>query len=350
LLRLRQVLLNLLTNAIKFTPEGWVSVTITLEAGASPVVDKAKNQRRAFLSPSVVVHCAGAGGNDGSGGGSSAAVSSPRLRVAVRDTGIGVSDEDAERIFNFSERAGQRTKPGCGYGLAICKGIVHRLGGAIGVISEGIGHGSEFWFTMECNRSDLKLADGVGAGAAGGLAAATASLASSETGAGRVAGTRRGSGGSVLSGGGSRELADALRASCAGRRALIVDDDPFNVDVLSDFITIGAGMVCEASLSATSALEKLRQPGAHFDVILMDVQMPQTDGLECTQLIRRLEVKQARAHCPIIGVTASNIRSIHDECIESGMDDVLAKPIRRNDMIKYLANLFSEQGRMGSSE
>ena len=58
-----------------------------------------------------------------------------------------------------------------------------------------------------------------------------------------------------------------------------------------------------------------------------------------------MQVKQAGAHCPIIGVTASNIRSVHDECIESGMNDVLAKPIRRNDMIKYLAN---EQGRTSS--
>lgn len=268
--RLDRVLLNLVSNAYKFTPEGG-SVTVTLaEIGLA-------HEGRA------------------------------RFEVRVRDTGIGMSEEFARRVFEPFEREQTSTVSGVegtGLGMAITKSIVDLMGGTIDVTTAP-GKGTEFVVEL-----DLELAP--------------------EPAPGDV----------------PEDVPTAPAPDFSGRRVLLVEDNEINRDIAT-LILRDLGLEVEAAENGRIAVEALAaaEPG-HFDVVLMDVQMPVMDGFEATRAIRALD-DPARAAVPIVAVTANVFVEDVQDALNVGMDAHLAKPLDVPRLIDVLGELIG--GRQSSS-
>lgn len=251
--RLRQVLVNLHSNALKFTSQGEVRL----------VVDLLERKR-----------------------------SHARLRFALSDTGVGIPQEKLEAIFDpFRQADGSTTRRygGTGLGLAICRRLLEAMGGAIHVDSQP-GAGSTFRFDV---------AFGVG----------------------DPAGIRCHQGGPVL---------DALNA-----RLLLVDDNEIGCR-LAVRILERQGCSVTVARGGCEAVEKSRR--GDFDAVLMDLQMPDLDGLEATRLIRAEDLRRGR-HLPVIVLTANAGDDDRRRSLDAGADDFLPKPldfIRLHEAIRRL--------------
>ena len=253
--RLRQILANLISNAIKFTPEGQVSVTIKL------------GQRQA----------------DG------------RLLIefSVADSGIGIPPDKLESIFQPFTQADHTTTRhfgGTGLGLSIVAYLVGLMGGKISVSSE-LGKGSTFNFFIVLPEAPPEVVP---------LAAPT----------------------------------PPAPANTRPLRILLAEDNPVNQKV-------ARGLLSRRGHSITLAANGLEAVAAYqagpddFDVILMDMQMPEMDGMEATQRIRALEAPGR--HLPIIAVTANASEADREACAAAGMDDFIAKPYHIEIMTTVLA-------------
>jgi len=253
--RLRQVLLNLLTNAVKFTAAGEIAVSAGYDAG--------------------------------------------RLRVAVRDTGVGVPAELAGRLFQrFSQIDGSNSRQhgGSGLGLAICKGLVERMGGEIGVESQA-GVGSTFWFTVEAPEAD----GSDGAVSLAGPAAAPATEAGGAVGEGALS-------------------------------LLLVDDVAVNRELVSIMLAPFDVRVVEAASGPEAVAAAGRTP---FDLILMDLQMPGMDGMAAAAAIRAAPGPNRAT--PILALTANVLPSQVEACRKAGMDDHIGKPIAPEELLGKIA-------------
>jgi len=248
--RLRQVLLNFLSNAIKFTRAGGVEL--------------------------VLSHGAEAGGE--------------RLRIEVRDSGIGIEAAHIDQLFvrfTQADASVSRRFGGTGLGLAISKQIIEAMGGRIGADSV-VGKGSTFWFEV-----DLPLA------------------------------------------GEWKAVAEPEHANAAIPRALsllVVEDNAVNrelITTLLDPFEIEIDTACDGA-EAVEAVGRRR-----YDVILMDVQMPIMDGLTATRRIRAL-ADPIVARTPIIAMTANVLPEQIARCREAGMDDHLGKPINPARLLETL--------------
>jgi signal transduction histidine kinase/CheY-like chemotaxis protein len=244
--RVRQVLFNLLGNAIKFTENGVVTVELRAVEG--------------------------------------------RLRVEVRDSGIGIPNDKLQLLFQkFTQADASTTRRfgGTGLGLSICKGLVELMGGVVGVES-AVGLGSTFWFEVPLREARLERVEAKGAKAGGAL---------------------------------------------EGLRVLIADDNLVNQRLVAMLLgRVGARVVVVGD--GRAAVERVQaQP---FDVVLMDCHMPELDGYEATRRIRILEAEGRRPHLPIIALTASAMESDHQACLASGMDDFLSKPVSVADLYTCL--------------
>ena len=247
--RLNQVLLNLLGNSVKFTPEqGAVELTVYQEA----LPEDASRVRTHFL---------------------------------VRDTGIGMSKEYQQVIFeSFSREDNTRVRKteGSGLGMAITKYIVDAMGGTISVHSEQ-GRGSEFHVVFDLER-----------------AAAPAAQAAD---------------------GGERTGGVDLK----GKRILLAEDNELNWGVARELLSI-LELELDWAENGEICAEKFRKsPVGYYDAILMDVRMPVMDGYEATAAIRGLE--RGDAAVPIIAMTADAFSEDIQRCLACGMNDHLAKPI-----------------------
>ena len=266
-LRLRQVLSNLVSNGIKFTREGTVTLSLSCPATPTPAA------------------AAGAALPGAAAAGSAAR----RIRFAIVDTGIGIDSNTAARLFQpFSQGDGSITRKygGTGLGLAICKRLVELMGGSIGLRSEP-GAGSEFWFEVEL-----------------GMAAPLSSATAPSTGAApeRIAG------------------AGELRPDC---RVLVVEDNEINRKFAEALLRkLGCGYKSVAN--GREALDALEREA--YDVVLMDCMMPEMDGYEATLRLRAREQATRAPHLPVIALTASASRGDLDKCMAAGMDDYLSKP------------------------
>jgi PAS domain S-box-containing protein len=221
--RIEQILANLLGNAIKFTEQGSVRLTVRLTRQMAQSV------------------C---------------------LRFSIQDTGAGITAElqpDLFQPFTQGENARARAFTGTGLGLSISKRLVELLGGEIGFHSE-VGRGSEFWFELPLISLD-----------------ATAEHLRETPAAERFA---------VKSATVDAALAQGLGQTLNGQRILVVDDSLFNRELLVEFIAVLGG-VSEQACDGREALQMIREAPESYAAVLMDVQMPVLDGLEATRQIRQ---------------------------------------------------------------
>jgi signal transduction histidine kinase/ligand-binding sensor domain-containing protein/ActR/RegA family two-component response regulator len=270
--RLRQVLLNLVSNAVKFTAFGGVEVEVTR---ASP--------RRA----------------DGS----------CLVGFAIRDTGIGIPATRLAAIFEpFEQADGSATRlfGGTGLGLTIARKLVERMGGTIEVESEpGLGSTFRFSVAFGCVEVETRPPPGVAAAPAAASARPSASAPTS------------------------------LEAPPRALDVLLAEDNLVNQRVAKRMLESLGHRVVVASNGAEAVEAVGRQA---FDVILMDVHMPELDGIEATRRIRAAEAGLAR-RIPIVAVTAGALDEDRTACFEAGMDAFVPKPVRAATLAEVLAGL-----------
>jgi signal transduction histidine kinase/ActR/RegA family two-component response regulator len=253
--RLRQVLTNLIGNAVKFTDQGAIGVSVENEPDAPPGT----------------------------------------LRFAVADTGIGISAEQVEAIFeSFVQVDGsnRRRRGGAGLGLSIAKRLVTMMDGRIWVESEPES-GSTFQFT--------------------------ARFAPAQAPAHLDTPSRQGS-------------------STGPLRILVAEDNTVN-QRLAQRLLEKDGHCVSMVANGRAAVEAVERTS--FDLILMDVQMPEMDGLEATAMIRQFE-QVLRRRTPIVALTAGAMQSDREDCLAAGMDAYLTKPLRPEELRAAICRLVQE--------
>ncbi|QDT95596.1 response regulator [Gimesia aquarii] len=255
--RLRQILMNLVGNAVKFTTEGGVKLIAKLDISHNP----------------------------------------PQFIVEVHDTGIGIKPENMSNIFSAFTQADSsitRSFGGTGLGLTICRQIAEGLGGDLAVESE-IGQGSVFRLRVDAGTmEDVKIFD---------VPPTEALTAESYT--------KR-----------NYEASNQLQSL----RVLLVDDGKTNRDLVSLVLT-NANAVVTCAENGEEALSEYE--GGSFDLILMDMQMPEMDGYTATQILR-----SRGCSLPIIALTANAMRGDRSKCLEAGCSDFLTKPINIDSLLQ----------------
>jgi len=387
--RLSQVLVNLCTNAVKFTEQGHVTVLVERIEGRH---------------------------EDGP----------VRLRFSVKDTGIGIPEHQQAKLFQSFTQVDSSTSRkfgGTGLGLAICKELVERMGGAIGLKSAA-GEGAEFWFELPFNLSQIQLPNPPQERAAslGGIKVLVVDdnkvirtlmmrmleklgceAVTVEDGEGALAQMASGtdfdvvaldwnlpgidglevarqmraqgfegpivmitgmgdealpeSHGEVnamlakpvsldvlrqtltdaLSGQASKveqRLHDTVLPTLTGRRILVVDDNEFNREIASELLAMTGARVDTAVNGERGVSAVL---GDAFELVLMDVQMPVMDGYEAARLIRK-----SRPTLPIIALTAHAMKEERDRVLAAGMNDLLTKPIDHQSFYRMILRWLPE--------
>jgi two-component system CheB/CheR fusion protein len=259
--RLKQIILNLLGNAVKFTPAGG---KITLEVRL--------NREKSCVE------------------------------LSVSDTGIGISAENQKRLFApFTQADGSlsRSHEGTGLGLALVKRLAELHGGSASVESEK-GKGSRFIVLLPCQET------------------APVPQAPLETAARTVVNPP--------------EPAEHKNKG----NILVVEDNPVNAEIIGDYLNAKGYSITYAH-DGSEALEKAaRNP---FDLILMDIQMPEVDGMEAT---RRLRADPKFASTPIIALTALAMIGDRERCLEAGMTDYITKPVRLTQLLSMIEALLEK--------
>ena len=261
-LRLEQILLNLVSNAVKFTEKGCVTLHVLM-------VEETDSERL--------------------------------LRFEVRDTGIGISAEDQKRLFTAFEQAdGSMTRKygGTGLGLAISKRLAQMMGGTMGVES-AVGQGSTFWFTVRLDKAvDTVLQETLNA---------------------------------------TESPESLLRRKFSGTRVLLVEDEPINQEV-SRHLLEEVGLQVDLAQDGLQALEMAGQN--RYALIMMDIQMPNLNGIDATRAIRLLP---KHGDVPILAMTANAYDEDRKACIAAGMNDHISKPVAPEALFKTLLKWMEVQ-------
>lgn len=254
-LRMRQVLINLIGNAIKFTEKGSVIVSVMREE------------------------------IDGMA----------QMKIRIADSGIGIAKENHDMIFERFKQADSsdsRKYQGTGLGLPISSRLVKLMGGSITLESD-LGKGSIFTVILPLRQVGSLPEDGND---------------------------------QVL----NKKLSDRIKASVSGEdRLLLVEDYEGNIVVLS-YILDELGYAYDIARTGLEALNLWKE--RHYDIVLMDIQMPEMDGFTATANMRAIEREKMLDPTTIIGMTAHALVGDKDKCIEAGMDAYLAKPIAEAEL------------------
>jgi signal transduction histidine kinase/CheY-like chemotaxis protein len=259
--RLRQVLGNLLSNALKFTPRGG-RIRVTAQA----------------------IGAAGTGQR--------------LLRLQVQDSGVGMSPKQQTGIFDAFTQADSSTARrygGSGLGLAICARLVRLMGGGIELHSE-LGQGSTFTVTLPMG--DVTVQD------SGPLSAPL-------------------------------ELNEVAQAGqrFAGLTVLVAEDHPVN-ELLMNQLLQRLGCTVRNARNGDEAVQQWAAGGV--DLVLMDVQMPGSNGLEATRRIREQELARGLPHTPVVAVTANAMNGDREACLAAGMDGYVAKPVSPQSLMRTM--------------
>jgi CheY-like chemotaxis protein len=259
--RLKQILVNLLTNAVKFTPQGG-------QVGLS-VVGLAETDE---------------------------------LRMTVWDTGIGISAQGMSQLFQpfvQLDSSLSRQYEGTGLGLALVRRLAELHGGTVTVESEGIpGKGSRFtvslpWRQTTASESEKTPSRGLSA---------------------------------------PESLSRSVDSVCAGLSVLLADDNEANIVTIQDYLE-SKGYCVTVARNGAEAVRKAAE--AKPDVILMDIQMPEMDGLEAIARIRA-DTKADMPMIPIIALTALAMPGDRDRCLKAGANEYLSKPVSLKGLVKVI--------------
>ena len=278
--RLRQLLINLVGNGVKFTEQGKVVLRVSADR---------------ILDTTVAV------------------------RFEVEDTGVGIPESALSGIFDAFEQAdGSTTRKfgGTGLGLAICRRLVELMDGQIGATSE-LGQGSKFWFTAEL---------AIDASTVEPVPAAHHKIDSMET-------------GPIKSPSSHSPTTPKVEPSL-NVRILVAEDNHVN-QVLAKGMLQKLG--CDAIMASNGieALEAIQQ--TNFDLVMMDCQMPELDGYETTRRIRELESTDGLTRTPIIALTANALKGDREKALDAGMDDYLSKPFSKDQLRAVLTNWIKQE-------
>ncbi|WP_290869360.1 ATP-binding protein [Aquabacterium sp.] len=283
--RVRQMLHNLVGNAIKFTDEGWVAVSVQ-----RPLLDGQPGEEVLFQ---------------------------------VRDSGIGIPPDQLPRVFDAFHQVdgsfGRRHK-GTGLGLTITREIARAMGGDIACDSI-VGRGSVFTL-----RAPLPLTAAISVDL-------PLPLQEREAPAGTDPDTL------------ATAFADTLPATlpaAAPPHVLLAEDNAVNA-LVAEASLANLGMRVTRVENGRLALAQLCQPGRTFDVVLMDCQMPELDGIEATRELRTWERTHGLPAIPVIALTANAMGGDRQRCIDAGMDDHLAKPFRQDELRQTLGRHLRAQ-------
>jgi len=256
--RLRQVLVNLIGNSIKFTAHGEVVLYVF------------KDDSITSNSPGILT-----------------------LHFAIRDTGIGIPKEKQGFLFkSFSQVDASTTRKygGTGLGLAICKRLVELMGGTIWMDS-AVGKGSTFHFTIQSTSINDSVTE-----------------------------------------------KQPLALKLANKNILIVEDNPTNAQILTHF-TESQGMLPEVVGNSSEALDRLRSDKT-CDLVILDQQLPDMDGLKLAEEIRRLPGRQA---LPLILLSSTRLRPKDSRAMAIGISNIIYKPIRHSQLFGALNSAFESQ-------
>ncbi|NOR68520.1 MAG: PAS domain S-box protein [Methylomarinum sp.] len=248
--RLQQVLLNLMSNAVKFTSSGYVRLIVLCNA---------VTEERA------------------------------EVKLSIEDTGIGIATENIAHLFDPFVQADQTTTRkygGSGLGLAVSKKLINLMQGNIGVNSV-LGQGAEFWVTLSLPLADKKTVK-------------------------------------------NDPQTKVLNHIVFNRKILIVEDDAVNLKIAIKMLS-KTGLIIDIAKNGQQAVDRWQQED--YDLILMDCRMPIMDGYEATKIIRQQE---SDSHVPIIALTANSSHEDRQRCLDSGMDEVITKPFKKEFLINSL--------------
>ena len=274
--RLVQVILNLMSNAIKFTPaEGRVRLEISLTGKSGAICT---------------------------------------IKFKVIDSGIGISPEQQARLFQPFQQAENSTNRkfgGTGLGLSISKHIIEMMGGSIWIESE-LGKGAAFSFVVRMKRGELKPLPPSAAAEAAGQRPGNAGLPVNEN--------------------------EAVVFS--GKRILLAEDIDINREIVLELLKPSM-LEIDCAVNGEAAVRMFGAAPEIYDLIFMDVQMPEMDGFEATRQIRALDVPWAK-EVPIIAMTANVLREDVEKCFKFGMNDHVGKPFSLDEVLAVLQKYLSK--------
>ncbi|MBN1828525.1 MAG: response regulator, partial [Deltaproteobacteria bacterium] len=285
--KLRKVMINLLSNAVKFTMQGGIAVRVSCRA---PKINGDCTNEAA--KPSVNRVCR----KDDKG----ECVEDDRiaLHIEVEDTGVGIADNELDRVFQYFEQteSGRKSKSGTGLGLAISRDYVRMMGGDISVASE-VGRGSTFLFEID---------------------------------------VRKGSGADVKESP-PRRCVIGLKSGQDVPRILVAEDREDNRNLLIKILKT-AGFEVRGAADGREALDISRQ--WRPNLIWMDIRMPVMDGLEAT---RRIKEQEQGAPIKIVALTAHALVEERRDILAAGFDDFIRKPYREQEIFEIMARHLGVQ-------
>ncbi|CAI7610373.1 unnamed protein product [Penicillium crustosum] len=362
--RMGQVLVNILSNAIKFTAQSESERSIRVSVGASVERPTSYPPNIVFFDSSESALRSDATSNSEWGSGEVA-----YIMVSVKDSGIGVTEEAQKRLFQRFNQATPRTESiygGSGLGLNVCRKLCHLHGGEIGVSSKK-SHGSTFGFFFKVRRTTN---DGVKGDESFGVSAIDKLCVDIQTLGNRMSGVNQTTEDPQMSEnppedivfeaqpGGPKDK-DTLRTheiarqvendqiqeanqklTGDGQHILLVEDNVINRRLISRRLSTLGFDVSEASNGKEAVDANQNTP---FDCILMDQQMPVMDGNCATRAIRDTE-KESGGHVPILGVTANARDEQQQEMIDAGMDDIIYKPYATHELVEKINRMVSKEG------